>query len=309
MANKPKTRGFITIATGDKHYYKLAANFLSSYRMFSKNPVPVGIIAEEENEYTAMFDDVIITTKAQRSFNDKFLILQLCPYDETIFVDADCLAYGDLNEYWSFFENATDFSAMGQNYDLSDYNGAWYNLNGIGEYADLIKYKVRIHAGILFVRKTIAINKLYDDCMALYRDWNLLSFHTCPYSTDECILGVAMPMNCMKAKKESAHLLAYLPGLTKLKCKIKVGKLSCITFWGDSTENGILLHWGTNQTYKALYKFEVECMENMLGGENTFINRLKYDFMLRYFFLKSTEIGNELFDTFSRLVKKLLKKK
>lgn len=79
--------------------------------MFSKNPVPVGIIAEEEKEYTAMFDDVIITTKAQRSFNDKFLLLQLCPYDETIFVDADGLAYGDLNEYWSFFENATDFQS------------------------------------------------------------------------------------------------------------------------------------------------------------------------------------------------------
>ena len=302
-----KTRGFITIATGDKHYYKLAANFLSSYRMFSKNPFPVSIIAEQENEYTSLFDNVIIVTNAQRSFNDKFLLLQLCPYDETIFIDADCLAYGDLNEYWNFFENATDFSAMGQNFDLSDNNGAWYNLNGIGKYAKLINYKVRVHAGILFIRKSVTINKLYDDCMSLFRDWSSLSFHTCPNSTDECILGVAMPMNGMKAIKESAHLLACLPGLTKLKCKIREGKLSCTTSWGDSTDNGILVHWGTNQTYNALYKFEVECMEYILSGEKTFIGRLKYDFKLRYCVLKAIDFRNDISNIFRKIVKMLVK--
>ena len=306
--NDKKTRGFITIATGDKHYYKLAANFLSSYRMFSKNPFPVSIIAEEENKYTSLFDNVIIATNVQRSFNDKFLLLQLCPYDETIFVDADCLAYGDLNEYWTFFEDATDFSAMGENFDLSDNNGAWYNVSGIGKYAELINYKVRVHAGILFVRKSVAINKLYDDCMALFRDWSLLSFHTCPNSKDECILGIAMPMNCMKARTESAHLLACLPCLTKLKCKIREGKLSCATFLGDSTDDGILVHWGTNQTYKALYTFEVECMENMLSGEKKFIDRLKYDFKFRYYVLKAIDFGNDISNVIYRIAKKLFGK-
>ena len=85
------TRGFITIATGKSHYYKIAANLLLSYRFFSKNPYPFAIIAEEHNEYTELFDDVIITTEAMRSFTDKFLLLKLCPYDETIFFDAETL--------------------------------------------------------------------------------------------------------------------------------------------------------------------------------------------------------------------------
>ena len=134
------TRGMITISTGDVHYYRIAANLLLSYRIFSDNPLPFAIIAEEENEYTALFDKVIITKEAKRSFTDKFLLLKLCPFDETIFFDADCLAYGDLNNYWQLFEGATDFSALGQNFDLSDNNGAWYDLNGIGKYADLITY-------------------------------------------------------------------------------------------------------------------------------------------------------------------------
>ena len=52
------THGFITIATGDAQYYKIAVNLLHSYRWFSKAPVPFAILADQENEYTADFDDV-----------------------------------------------------------------------------------------------------------------------------------------------------------------------------------------------------------------------------------------------------------
>ena len=56
------THGFITIATGDAQYYKIAVNLLHSYRWFSKAPVPFAILADQENEYTAEFDTAIIWT-------------------------------------------------------------------------------------------------------------------------------------------------------------------------------------------------------------------------------------------------------
>jgi hypothetical protein len=40
------THGFITIATGDVQYYKMAANLLHSYRYFSENPLPFAIFAD-----------------------------------------------------------------------------------------------------------------------------------------------------------------------------------------------------------------------------------------------------------------------
>lgn len=214
------TRGMITIATGDVHYYRIAANLLLSYRIFSDNPLPFAIIAEEENEYTALFDKVIITKEAKRSFTDKFLLLKLCPFDETFFFDADCLAYGDLNNYWQLFEGATDFSALGQNFDLSDNNGAWYDLNGIGKYADLITYKSRVHAGVMFFRKSSGLLKMYDDCMRLLESFDSLTFHSFPNSVDECILGLAMPLNNMKATIEKPEMIAAFPCLTKVKANI-----------------------------------------------------------------------------------------
>lgn len=89
------TRGFITIATGKELYYTLASNLLKSYRLFTDEPCPFAILCDRENEVTAEFDDVVILDHPLNSFWDKFELLKLAPYDETIFIDADCLAYAD----------------------------------------------------------------------------------------------------------------------------------------------------------------------------------------------------------------------
>ena len=299
------TKGFITIATGDKQYYKIAANLLLSYRCFSESPCPFAIIADEENEYTALFDDVIITNEAKRSFLDKFLILKLCPYDETIFLDADCLAYGDLNKYWEFFKDATDFSAVGSNFDLSDNNGAWYNLDGIGEYGKLIKYKTKIHAGVMFVRNTNKLEKLYRDYMEMCDSFDTLYFHTCPFSIDECVLGVALPLNNMKAVEENPQLIASYPALTTLKVDMMKRELQYSTPWHD-TVNGILLHWGTAQTRQPLYKFNVECLEYLVSEKKTFLNEVKYQLKFRLLALRIKNLPSEITLLMKRIKNKCL---
>ena len=258
-------RGFITIATGRKQYYKIAANLLQSYRLFSAEPLPFAIIAEEENQYTSLFDDVIITSESTHSFMDKFLLMKLCPYDETIFFDADCLAYGDLNDYWAFFENATDFSCVGINVPRDQKEGAWYNVEDIGEYGNRISYKVRVHAGVCFIRRSESLKQLYTDCMELYRCYDELHFHTCPGSKDECILGVAMPMNGMKAVRENRNMLIGYPFATYLEADILHDILKYQTPWHDMVDKGLLLHWGTANTKTPLYKYNVACLHYMIA--------------------------------------------
>lgn len=280
------TKGIITIATGDKHYYKIAANLLKSYRYFSDNPLPFAIIAEEENEYTALFDDVIITDEAMRSFTDKFLLLKLCPYDETIFFDADCLAFGDLNAYWDFFRDATDFSILGENFDLNDVHGAWYNIDGIGKYGELIDYKCRVHSGVCFIRKSDKLKKMYQDCLNLYSEYDTLHFHSFPNSKDECILGIALPMNNMKAIPEKPNMIAAYPCLTELKANIYLKQLEYSTPWHEYVKNGILLHWGTAQTKKPLYQFNVEGLDCIMESRDSLFKKIKYGHKLRLLSLK-----------------------
>ena len=278
-------RGYITIATGDLHYYMIAASLLKSYRTFTNNPLPFCIIAEEENEYTKQFDDVIITKESSHSFLDKFLLLKLCPYDETIFFDADSLAYGDLNKWWDFFDNSTDFSALGVNVDKNS-SDAWYNVEDIWKYGDMIEYKSRVHAGVMFFRKSKVLNKIYEDCLDIYRNYDKLFFHTCGNAYDEAILGIAMPMNNMKALRENPELFGCYPCLSYLKTDMIEGRLSIRTDWDGYTDRSTLLHFGTFHTYEPLYRFDVECLDYMNSPRKILIDKIKYEHKLRLVILK-----------------------
>lgn len=55
------THSFITIATGDKQYYKLAVNLLHSCRHFFENSLLFAIVADCENAYTAEFDERVFS--------------------------------------------------------------------------------------------------------------------------------------------------------------------------------------------------------------------------------------------------------
>ena len=72
-------RGFVTIATGKKHYYRIAYNLLCSYRTNS-GAFPFAIICDRENEYTAAFDKVVRLDNPSRSYIDKLLLFEYIPF-------------------------------------------------------------------------------------------------------------------------------------------------------------------------------------------------------------------------------------
>lgn len=285
------TRGFITIATGKEQYYRIAANLVTSYRMFCPDPLPFAVITEEENQYTALFDDVIVTTESTHSFMDKFLLMKLCPYDENIFIDADSLCYGDLNVFWSLFEGATDFSAFGINADVHDRDSAWYYVEDIWKYGEMIPYKCRVHAGVMFIRNTEKLQKLYDDSMEIYSNYDKLHFHTCPTSYDECVLGISMPMNGMKAVKEDSDRFACYPFVSDVKTDMFTPDLSYVLDSGRSVKHSILLHFGTFYTKHPQYLLDVQCLQlirQKKGNPLTGLEKLLYQHRIKYPFMRSS---------------------
>lgn len=168
------TRGFITIATGKELYYQLAQNLLKSYRLYSRNPMPFAILCDRENTYTEQFDQTVILEHPLNSFWDKFELLVKAPYDETIFIDADCLAYADLNEYWDYFAGADDFTGCGTNYPIESERGL-FQAEEIGEYCGRAHWKPDICGGLYFIRRGEICNALYKECQHISQNYD--SFH------------------------------------------------------------------------------------------------------------------------------------
>lgn len=84
------SRGFITIATGDKKYHEMAKTLVRSYKLTSASPVRFGVITDEADDKFEEFDDVVLIKDATCSYMDKIDIMRYSPYDETIFIDSDC---------------------------------------------------------------------------------------------------------------------------------------------------------------------------------------------------------------------------
>lgn len=253
------TRGFITIATGSDLYFTFAQNLLNSYRLRCDEPYPFAILCDRENEVTALFDDVVLFEKTSRAFFDKFELLKTAPYDETIFIDADCLAYGNLNDYWDYFKDASDFSASGTNFPLDSASGL-FQIGEIGEYRERVTCKPLIHGGLYFIRKGPTCDAVYADCQKIIKNYDQFRWpdYCAPYA-DEPVLCLAMAANgCRATEAEPRNYGIPWQAVTTLKCDFFTGTCSYDTEWHPVVQGGRMIHWSTRYCKKPLYRFEAE---------------------------------------------------
>ena len=218
---------------------------------------------------------------------DKLSILTHSPYDETIFIDADCLAYKDLNKYWDLFENADDFSCFGRALDTNSKDG-WFNINDIGNYSKHIKFIPQMHGGICFIRKVEKCIEIYKSCIEIAKDYNKYKFKYFDKPADEPLLALSMSLYDCHPTQKSPKSYVFYPSCKNLKADIFLGELSYENDLGDMISDIMLIHWQNINTEKALYNFEVEKLKIMMNNKKqlSFKEFLLYKIKLRYLYLK-----------------------
>lgn len=306
------TRGFITIATGSDTYFQLAKNLLLSYRLFCDDPMPFAILCDKENECTALFDKVILFQKNEHAYFDKFELLKLSPYDEAIFVDADCLAYADLNEFWDYFGDAADFAAAGTNYPIDSDLGL-FQKEEINEYADRVHWKPDIHGGLYFIRKGALCDAIYKDCqniVAHYSDFRWPDY-CAPYA-DEPILCLAMAANGVHALDADPRNYGIPWEVTQMDVDIFSGRCTYATEWHPLVAQGRMIHWSVRYCQKPLYIFEAEKVNLLVkngmrpGKEGVCLNgkdTILYQWKLRYYFLLICSFSRRAINKVCRVLK------
>lgn len=303
------TRGFVTIATGNPFYYELAINLLMSYKLYTASPYPFAIICDKENEYTAQFDDVVLLSDAKKNYFDKFELLIRAPYDETIFIDADCLAYGDLNQYWDYFKDADPFTAGGYDFPIDSQDGLFWE-DSIGDYKGRVHWKPSIHGGLYYIRRGAV-------CDAIYAEYQNIMDHYQEYRwpdncVDEPVFGLAMAAHGCHSTVEYPDNYVY-PWLTvSLSCDIFTGKCTYTTVNGEFVSQGKMIHWSVRNCKKPLYRFESEKTRVLTarglrpGGnlsELSLKERIWYQWKLRYYFLLTVEFSQRAWNKLCRVLK------
>ena len=270
-------KGFITIATGKEEYYALARNLLRSYRRFCPAPLPFAILADRENEYTAEFDDVIIFPDgASNSYLDKLRLAEFAPYDETIFIDADCLAFGDLNVIFDHFKDADDFACFGRVLPLDDKTG-WFEYENLGELKEKVSYVVGLHGGIYYMRKGALSRKVMADAMGFIPNYKQYGFRGKFDLGDEPLVALAMAVNgCHPIPFIPEDICCYWEHEHHMDIDITQAKATV-----DGRYDTILLHWGTRFTRGLQYKKQLALLELMDTPDQWKSCTARYDRLIR----------------------------
>lgn len=270
------TKGFITLATGKEEYYQLALNLLHTYRFFTKEKLPFAIICDRKNRFTEEFEDVIIMDNATNSYLDKLNFDEYLPYDINIFIDSDCLAYGDLNRLFDYFTEADDFSCFGRVLPLDDKTG-WFEYENLGELQQKVSYVVGLHGGVYFMRKSTTCKKILNDARALLSDYSKYKFKG-NFDTpgDEPLIALSMAINgCRPVPFQREAICCYWEYIDSMRVDISNG-IAAIE--SEPKGNTILLHWGTRFTRQLEYQEQIglfEILESDCDNKEDNIRRCK----------------------------------
>lgn len=307
------TRGFITIATGKEMYFQFAKNLLLSYKLYCDCPFPFAIMTDRENEYTALFDDVVLFEKTEHPYFDKFQLLKLSPYDETIFIDADCLAYADLNQFWDYFRDADPFTAAGTNYPIDSELGL-FSKEDIGPYKDRVQWKPDIHGGLYYIRKGAVCDAIYEECQYIAAHYDAFRW------PDFCAPYADEPVLCLAMASQGCHAQEAYPAnygipweVTELKCDIFKGLCQYATEWHPLVTDGRMIHWSVRYCKKPLYRFEVEKLNLLVKygirpGKDPLrlplTQTILYKYKLRYYGMLTAEFSNRVLRKILRILKR-----
>ena len=285
---KKGKRGFVTIATGADRYYVLAQNLLHSYKCFAQEPLPFAIIADRENAYTAEFNHVILISDASNSYNDKLKLFRELPYDETIFIDADSLAYGDLNVWWDIFSQAGDFSLFGYAWRDLHCGRGWVSPSGMKEFKEQIAFIPDFNGGVYYMRNTDACKKVFDIANYCAEHYHNYQFNGFPSPADEPVLALGMAV-CGFAPMDIPGELIFAPPRNKLDADISVPK----AIFHQSKEKSYhvrLIHFSNYRTQLSFYRSEVLKLNKKMGIAGNSVILCKIPGAIRYPLLQISDI-------------------
>jgi len=162
-------QGYLTLATGRPLYFEAAVNLALSVKLNDPSR-PISLLCDDASkvnfDYKKYFDQLIELPphKLYRGCGDKIRMPLYTPYEETMFVDADCvIAKPDMDRHWE--KMAAIFFGMPGGKITTGY---WYGKSIENMMASQnVPHIVQMNSGVFYFRQCKELIQLIDEAMAL----------------------------------------------------------------------------------------------------------------------------------------------
>ena len=295
MNNKqvPNKKGFITIAIGEYYRY-LVLNLVKTYRINGGKSYPFVIVSDVDTpELREHFDEVIVEENVlEDGYLYKLKLPDYTPFEETMFVDADCLVINNIDWYWKFF-SGVDFGVFGRNTPAdSDEPLNFFDVQkAVKEFG--ITNLPRFNGGIYFFKNTLRAQSVFETATELIKQYDELGM---PRFTnmkagiskmgDEPLFALSMAIHDVKAVEDADNKGMWnINGCRNMR--ININKRICSYTKYESEVTPSLVHFGTDNTKRYHYKKEVlrlKFLEN--GHENSSFLKIRLGVKKLFYILR-----------------------
>lgn len=244
--------GFLTLAFG-KTYRKLAKNLLISYRAYG-NTALFCVVTDKKDKNLKDFDCVIEKKPLAKGFFNKLYLNEYTPFDETVFIDADCLFFNNVSQCFNGLKNLdSSFAPMGRNYVIDDLDRreGYFDFEKTKHLG--IKYTYVFQGGFYYFNKNSSV--VFETAREIAKSKEDYGF---PFSGDEPCLALSMAINnCRCWNNANIKGMSWYPRAKNMTIDIKNGKINYQ--FGDkiNIDKTDMVHFGTFNTYKPFYKSTV----------------------------------------------------
>ncbi|MFD0941969.1 hypothetical protein [Pedobacter boryungensis] len=189
-------RNILTIATGKKLYVDLAVNLARSFYLWhQKSDITFFIVTDLPHlveEDVLKYAKIITVKKGElgEGFSPKLHLDKLAPEGQTLFIDSDCLIFGNLDNLFERFKGKSVSVVGGY---IAD--GEWF-----GEIKEICKqfnipHIPKFNGGIYYLEKGKMASKVYAKARELEKDYDKIGFvRLRNRPNDEVLMALAMQL-------------------------------------------------------------------------------------------------------------------
>lgn len=248
------SKGIITIGQGAQKYIDMSIQLAMSIKIHSPGLSLTLVTDSKDTSLRKYFDHIVpINSDYGVGLKQKIHIYEYSPYDETIFVDADCFIVRPFEFLFDEFKNET-VSAIGHKMT----KGSWAGFEASEMMGKLqLKYIISLNGGVYYFKKSELGGKIFDKAAELLLQYDDLGIGTLRGQyNEEPLMSLAMSsfnQNPIDDKGKGMRTPIGITGQLKLDVLTGVCGFYKHGVWVEPA----IMHFGGDCTKTYFYKREL----------------------------------------------------
>jgi hypothetical protein len=246
-------KGVLTIAQGKKQYIDLAKNLAISLNIHNPGLKKALVTDSDDPELKQLYDIVIPSDNSVGiGFLQKLYIRDYTPFDETLFIDVDCLCVRNIDFLWKLFSKC-DVSVIGRKVFEGEQFG--FSLADIQNRFGL-KYVISFNGGVYYFKKNQKAKIIFDtskDIVKNYEAYNIVKVRG--EIADEPLMSLAMGIYNQEPIDDHGKGM-YTPVGQSGQFKMDVLRGYCEFSKNGRVVNPAIMHFGFGHTRAFHYRRE-----------------------------------------------------